>query len=67
MCAYATWAREGNGRGRHEKRSIRTAPADGISWPCAAQVLRIRRDTGPTYGPWEHKEIGVCPGPDGME
>jgi hypothetical protein len=48
---------EGKGHGRREKRSIRTAAADGIAWPYAAQVLRIRRDSGPTRGPWEHKEI----------
>jgi hypothetical protein len=32
-------------------------PADGIDWPHAARVLRIRRDAGPTRGPWESKEI----------
>ena len=42
----ASWAEEGNGHGRRERRSIRTAPADGIDWPHAAQVLRIRRDSG---------------------
>src|SRR5690348_14568024 len=31
--------------------------AGGISWPHAAQIMRIRRDTGPTHGPWTHKEI----------
>ena len=55
--ADATWAEEGKGHGRRERRSIRTAPADGITWPHAAQVMRIRRDTGPTRGPWTHKEI----------
>ncbi len=55
--ADASWAEEGNGHGRREKRSIRTAPAAGIDWPHAAQVLRIRRDSGPTRGPWEHKQI----------
>jgi hypothetical protein len=55
--ADTTWAQEGNGHGRREKRVIRTAPADGIDWPHAAQVLRIRRDSGPTRGPWAHKEI----------
>jgi hypothetical protein len=38
-------------------RSIGTAPADGTDWPGAAQVLRIRRDTGRTSGPWTSKEI----------
>jgi hypothetical protein len=47
----------GEGHGRREKRTIRTAPADGIDWPGAAQVLRIRRDAGPTRGPWAGKEI----------
>jgi predicted transposase YbfD/YdcC len=55
--AEATWTEQGRGHGRRERRSIRTAPADGIDWPHAAQVLRIRRDSGPTHGPWTHKEI----------
>jgi hypothetical protein len=55
--AGASWAEQGKGHGRRERRAIRTAPADGIGWPHAAQVLRIRRDSGPTHGPWEHKEI----------
>jgi len=55
--AGATWTEEGKGHGRRERRSIRTASADGITWPHAAQVLRIRRDSGPTRGPWTHKEI----------
>jgi predicted transposase YbfD/YdcC len=58
--AGASWAEEGKGHGRREKRGIRAAPADGIAWPHAAQVLRIRRDTGPTRGPWEHKEIACA-------
>ena len=55
--AVATWTEEGKGHGRRERRSIRAAPAGGITWPHAAQVLRIRRDSGPTCGPWTHKEI----------
>ncbi len=55
--AGTSWTEEGKGHGRRERRSIRTAPAAGIGWPHAAQVLRIRRDSGPTHGPWEHKEI----------
>jgi predicted transposase YbfD/YdcC len=55
--AGASRAEEGKGHGRRERRAIRTAPADGIAWPHAAQVMRIRRDTGPTHGPWTHKEI----------
>ena len=55
--ADATWIQEGKGHGRRERRTIRTAPATGIDWPHAAQVLRIRRDSGPTSGPWAGKEI----------
>ena len=55
--AETAWTEEGKGHGRRERRSIRTAPAAGIAWPHAAQVLRIRRDSGPTRGPWTHKEI----------
>jgi predicted transposase YbfD/YdcC len=55
--AGASWAEHGKGHGRRERRAIRTAPATGIGWPHAAQVMRIRRDSGPTHGPWEHKEI----------
>jgi predicted transposase YbfD/YdcC len=55
--AGASRAEEGKGHGRRERRAIRTAPADGIAWPHAAQVMRIRRDTGPTHGPWTRKEI----------
>ncbi|WP_300611798.1 ISAs1 family transposase [Trebonia sp.] len=58
--ADASWAEDGKGHGRREKRSIRTAPADSIDWPGAAQVLRIRRDTGPTHGPWTSKEIAYA-------
>ena len=55
--ADASWAEEGKGHGRRERRSIRTAPAAGIDWPGSAQVMRIRRDTGPTHGHWTTKEI----------
>jgi len=55
--AGASWAGEGKGHGRRERRSIRTAPAAGIAWPHAAQVFRIRRDSGPAHGPREHKEV----------
>jgi predicted transposase YbfD/YdcC len=58
--AGTSWTEEGKGHGRREKRSIRAAPAGGIDWPHAAQVLRIRRDSGPTHGPWEHKEIAYA-------
>jgi predicted transposase YbfD/YdcC len=53
----ASWAEEETVHGRRERRSIRTATADDISWPHAAQVMRIHRDTGPAHGPWMHKEI----------
>lgn len=53
-------AEEGKGHGRREKRSIRTAPASGIDWPAAQQVMRIRRDSGPTHGPWEHREFALA-------
>jgi hypothetical protein len=55
--ADASSAEQGKGHGRRERRAIRTAPAGGIDWPHAAQVMRIRRDSGPTRGPWTHKEI----------
>ena len=66
--AGTTWAEQGKGHGRQEKRTIRTAPATGIDWPGAAQVLRIRRDTGPTAGPWDSKEIayGITSLPAGL-
>ena len=66
--ADATWTDQGKGHGRREKRTIRTAPADGIDWPHAAQVLRIRRDAGPTRGSWESKEIayGITSLPAGL-
>ena len=55
--AEASWTEEGQGHGRRERRSVRTAPAGGSDWPGAAQALRIRRDTGPTRGHWAAKEI----------
>lgn len=66
--ADTTWTDQGKGHGRREKRGIRTAPATGIDWPHAAQVLRIRRDAGPTRGPWESKEIayGITSLPAGL-
>lgn len=56
----ASWAEEGKGHGRKERRSIRTAPADGIDWPGSAQVMRIRRDAGPASGHWASKEIAYA-------
>ena len=55
--AASSWTEEGTGHGRRERRSIRVAPAVGIDWPGAGQIMRIRRDTGPTHGPWTAKEI----------
>ncbi|HUN37153.1 MAG TPA: ISAs1 family transposase [Trebonia sp.] len=56
----SSWAEEGKGHGRRERRSIRTAPAAGIDWPGAAQVMRIRRDAGPTHGHWTSKEVAYA-------
>ena len=66
--AGASWTEDGKGHGRRERRSIRVASAAGIDWPHAAQVMRIRRDAGPTRGPWEHKEIayGITSLPAGL-
>jgi predicted transposase YbfD/YdcC len=59
--AGASWSQEGKGHGRRERRSIRTAPATGIEWwPGSAQVMRIRRDTGPTHGHWATKEVAYA-------
>jgi predicted transposase YbfD/YdcC len=55
--AASSSTQQNTGHGRRERRGIRTAPATGIDWPGAAQIIRIRRDTGPTRGPWTHKEI----------
>jgi predicted transposase YbfD/YdcC len=66
--AAESWTQEGKGHGRREKRAIRTAPAAGIDWPAAQQVFRIRRDAGPTHGPWESKEtaLGITNLPAGL-
>jgi predicted transposase YbfD/YdcC len=66
--AASSWTHENTGHGRRERRGIRTAPAAGTGWPGAAQVFRIRRDTGPTHGPWTHKEIahGITSLPAGL-
>jgi predicted transposase YbfD/YdcC len=66
--ADTTWTEENTGHGRRERRSIRAAPAGGIAWPHAAQVFRVRRDSGPTHGPWTHKEIafGITSLPAGL-
>jgi len=66
--ARATWTSQGTGRGRRERCSIRVAHARGIAWPHAAQVFRIRRDSGATHGLWTHKEIafGITSLPAGL-
>ncbi|MFI8094074.1 ISAs1 family transposase [Streptomyces sp. NPDC086080] len=48
---------EDRGHGRIERRSIRTAKADDTLFPGAAQVFRLRRDTGDLDGDWTSKEI----------
>jgi predicted transposase YbfD/YdcC len=45
------------GHGRTERRTIRTAPADSTLFPGAAQVFRLRRDTGGLDGTWTGKQI----------
>jgi hypothetical protein len=45
------------GHGRTEARTIRTAPADGVDFPHAAQVFRLRRDRGGLDGVRTSKEI----------
>src|SRR5262249_16790356 len=44
-------------RRRGPSRPRAELAARGIDWPGAAQVLRIRRDTGPAHGHWAAKEI----------
>jgi predicted transposase YbfD/YdcC len=57
--ADESWAEEGKGHGRRERRSVRAAPASGIDWPAAEQVFRIRRDSGTTGGPRESTEYAL--------
>jgi predicted transposase YbfD/YdcC len=45
------------GHGRTEARTIRTAPAQGIDFPYAGQVFRLRRDRGGLDGVRTSKEI----------
>jgi predicted transposase YbfD/YdcC len=45
------------GHHRRERRTIRTAPAEGTLFPGARQVFRLRRDVGELNGPWTSKEI----------
>jgi predicted transposase YbfD/YdcC len=53
----ATHVDEDRGHGRTERRTIRTAPADDTLFPGAAQVFRLRRDSGDPDGTWTAKEI----------
>lgn len=51
------------GHGRTEQRTTRTMPVtdgDGIDFPHAAQVFRIRRDTGGLDGQRIRKETAYC-------
>lgn len=53
----------GRGHGRTEQRTTRVAPVtaeSGITFPYAAQVLRIRRDVGGLDGQRTHKEVAHC-------
>lgn len=52
-----TAAEDDRGHSRTERRTIRTAPADNTLFPGAAQVFRLRRDTGDLDGTWSGKEI----------
>jgi predicted transposase YbfD/YdcC len=45
------------GHGRSERRTIRTAPADGIDFPHAVQVIRIVRHVGDLAGSGVSKEV----------
>jgi hypothetical protein len=45
------------GHGRSERRTIRTAPADGIDFPGAAQVFRIVRHVATLTGSGVSKEV----------
>ncbi|MFF3879469.1 ISAs1 family transposase, partial [Streptomyces sp. NPDC001978] len=50
-------AEDDRGHSRTERRTIRTAPAGDTLFPGAAQVFRLRRDTGDLDGTWTGKEI----------
>jgi len=54
------------GHGRTETRTIRTASAEGIDFPHAAQIFRLRRDRGGLDGQRTSKEIvyGITSLPD---
>ncbi|MEU9890128.1 ISAs1 family transposase [Sphaerisporangium sp. NPDC051011] len=48
------------GHSRTERRAIRTAPADGIDFPRAAQILRIVRHAGDLNGAAISKEVAYA-------
>ncbi|WP_347597533.1 ISAs1 family transposase [Acrocarpospora sp. B8E8] len=45
------------GHGRSERRTIRTAPADGVDFPGAVQVMRIVRHIADLHGVGKSKEV----------
>jgi len=55
--AQTTAVEDDRGHARTERRTLRTAPADENLFPGAAQVFRLRRDTGDLDGDWTSKEI----------
>ncbi|WP_308201556.1 ISAs1 family transposase [Sphaerisporangium perillae] len=57
MFAARTDTTDDRGHGRTETRVLRTAPADGIDFPGAAQVLRIVRYRGDLDGVRASKEV----------
>ena len=52
-----TASEDDRGHGRTERRTLRTAPAGDAVFPGAAQVFRLRRDSGGLDGQWTTKEI----------
>lgn len=52
-----TAVEDDRGHGRTERRTLRTAPATDAVFPGAAQVFRLRRDSGGLDGQWTTKEI----------
>ncbi|GAA1024717.1 ISAs1 family transposase [Acrocarpospora pleiomorpha] len=48
------------GHGRSERRTIRTAPADGVDFPGAVQVMRIVRHIADLHGSGRSKEVAYA-------
>lgn len=48
------------GHGRSERRTIRTAPADGVDFPGAVQVMRIVRHVADLHGAGSSKEVAYA-------